>query len=211
MLTFGTMKICSVFYIVMIALLLASCKAEENYLLEGNISGLADPVLYINPYGFSEADRDTVFSKSGEFRYEASSDSIQPILILMEDGSVWMTVWAKNGQVIEITGNAEYPELIACNGNEINDLLTSFRQTNRAIIKERNDTNDETRKEELMKILIQNSQDFIREHPCSIASLVLIQDYLMESKDLNVVTDALSLIESPAKDSALYRRLQMAI
>ncbi|MDR1526158.1 MAG: DUF4369 domain-containing protein [Dysgonamonadaceae bacterium] len=204
------MKVNFVFYILVGALLLAACRDEKNYLLEGNITGLVDPVLYIDPSGNRGIRMDTVFAKDGEFQYKASSDSIQPVLIFMEDGSVWMTVWVQNGQVVEIAGNAEYPELIAFNGNEINDLLTQFRQDNWAIIKERNDTNDAKRRKELMQILIRNSQVFIREHPYSIASLVLIQDYLMESEDLSVVTDALSLIESPAKDCALYKRLRMA-
>jgi hypothetical protein len=206
---FAAMKNKLIFYALVCMLLSASCRDDGNYLLEGNITGLVDPVLYIDPSGYQGVQRDTVFSKGGEFKYEASSDFIRPVLISMEDGSVWMTVWAKNGQVIEIAGSAEYPELIAINGNEINDLLTQFRQANREIIKERNDTDNEKRRAELMQILIRNSQDFIRTHPHSIASLVLIQDYLMESEDLTVAADALSLIESPAKDCALYKRLQM--
>jgi hypothetical protein len=191
--------------------LLGACGDEKSYWLEGNITGLSDPVLYIEPFGYPNARRDTVFAKAGEFRYEASADSIQPVLIFMEDGAVWVTVWAENGQVIEISGDVEYPELMKFNGNEINELLTEFRQSNREIIKERNDTGDEKRKEELLLLLIRNSQIFIREHPQSIASVVLIQDYLMESNDLRIVADALAGIESPAKDSPLYRLLQMAL
>ncbi|GHV56095.1 hypothetical protein FACS1894182_01960 [Bacteroidia bacterium] len=204
------MKVKFILYILLIVLLVDACRDEKNYLLEGNITGLADPVLYIESLGNQGVKVDTVFSKDGEFKYEASSDSIQPVLIFMEDGSVWMTVWAKNGQVVEISGNAECPELIISNGNEINDLLTKFRQENLNIIKERNNTDDEARRKELMQILIHNSQIFIRKHPSSIASLVLIQDYLMESENLTVVIEALSLIESPAKDNALYRQLQAA-
>jgi hypothetical protein len=59
-----------------------------------------------------------------------------------------------------------------------------------------------------MQILIGQSQVFIRQHSASIASLVLIQDYLVKDKDLSVVSDALTLIESPAKESALYKQLQ---
>ncbi|MDR2683672.1 MAG: DUF4369 domain-containing protein [Dysgonamonadaceae bacterium] len=205
------MKISFTLSVLFLVLFMDACRDEKNYLLEGSITGLVDPVLYIDPSGEQGMKMDTVLSKDGEFQYKASSDTIQPVLIFMEDGSVWMTVWAQNGQVVEISGDAEYPELIAFNGNEINDLLTRFRQDNWAVIKERNDTGDEARRKELMQILIRNSQVFIREHPYSIASLVLIQDYLMESEDLTVVTDALSLIESPAKDCALYKRLQMAL
>ena len=199
------MKIKFIFYIIACFLFLNACVEEKSYTLEGNIRGLANPILYITPFG---AKTDTVYSKYGEFKYIGASDSIQSIQVGMENDSVWITVWAQNGQVIEISGNVEYLELIASNGNEINDLLTEFRQINRTIIKEWNDTNDEVRKEELMQILIQYSQVFIRQHPASIASLVLIQDYLVKSNDLSVVSDALSLIESPARDSALYQQLR---
>ena len=192
-----------VFHIILCFLLLNACGDEKFYTL--NITGLSDRILYIERSG---AKTDTIYSKYGEFMYKSVSDSIQPIRITMEDGSAYITVWAQNGQVIEISGNAEYPELIASNGNEINDLLTEFRQANRTIIKEWNDTNDKDRKEELMQTLIRHSQIFIRKHPASIASLVLIQDYLVKSEDLSVVTDALALIESPAKDSTLYKQLQ---
>ena len=196
-----------ILYIAGSLLFLNACVEERNYTLEGNIRGLANPVLYVEPSGDKT---DTIYPRHGEFKYVGISDSIQSVQVGMEDGSVkvWITVWAQNGQVIEISGNAEYPELIISNGNEINDLLTGFRQANRTIIKEWNDTDDKERKEELMQTLIRHSQTFIRNHPASIASLVLIQDYLVRSGDLSVVTDALSLIESPAKDSALYKQLQ---
>ena len=195
-------------YIVLCFLFLNACEEEKTYILEGNIRGLSDRILYIKP---SETKIDTIYSKDGEFKYEAFSDSIQPVMIIMEDSSVYITVWAQNGQVIEISGNAEYPELIEVNGNEINDLLTEFRHANRTVIEEWNDTDNQARKEELMQILIGHSQAFIRQHPASIASLVLIQDYLVKDKDLSVVSDALALIESPAKNSALYKQLQLMI
>ena len=202
------MKIKLVIYIIVGLLFLNACGEEESYTLEGYITGLADPVLYITSFGQQGTRTDTVFSKNGEFTHIGTSKSIQPILIFMEEHSVWMTVWAQNGQIIEISGNAGYPELITSNGNEINDLLTEFRQENRTVITEWNDTNDEARKEELMQILIEQSQIFIRKHPASIASLVLIQDYLVNDKDCSIVSEALALIESPAKDSALYQRLR---
>jgi len=199
-------KVKFILNVIVCFLLLSACGEEKTYTLEGNIRGLSDRILYIKT---SEAKIDTIYSKDGEFKYDvAGSNSIQPVLIIMEDSSVYITVWVQNGQVIEISGNAEYPELIEVNGNEINNLLTEFRHANRTIIEEWNDTDDVVRKEELMQVLIQYSQVFIRQHPASIASLVLIQDYLVKSNDLSVVRDALSCIESPAKDCALYERLR---
>jgi hypothetical protein len=205
------MKISGIFFVMVCTLLMAAaCSEEANYLLEGNITGLSDPVLYIESGVGEDVKQDTIFSKDGRFNYKSSSDSLRAILLFMKERSVWITVWAQNGQMVEISGDVENPELITFNGNETNDLLTCFRQSNRAVIEERNRTKSEARKEELTQILIQNAQAFIRNHPQSIASLVLIQDYLAESGDISVPTEALSLIESPAKESALYRRLQAA-
>ena len=149
-----------------------------------------------------------LLSKEGEFRYVSSSDSVEPVILYMEEDSVWMTVWAKNGETICIEGNANDPELIEFTGNEINDLLTDFRQSNKDIIKERNNTDDALRKTELDRILIQKSRDFIHEHPSSIASLVLIQDYILQSGDTAMMGETLSLIEGPAKENQLYSRLE---
>jgi peroxiredoxin len=197
-----------VIYIVGFVLFLTACSKKASYVLEGNITGLVHPALYIVTSFDHDTKIDTLLSKDGQFQFVAIADSIQPVIIYMEEGSVWMTVWVQNGETIQIEGDANEPELIKTSGNEINDLLTGFRQENQDILKERNDATCEApHKADLDQALIENTRHFIQEHPASIASLVLIQDYLTDSEDPAVLDESLSLIESPAKESKLYARL----
>lgn len=176
-------------------------------MLEGDITGLVNPALYIVTSLGHDSKIDTIFSKEGKFNFTASSDSVEPVILYMEDGDVWITVWAQDGDTVRIAGDAYYPELIKSDGNEINDLLTGFRQGNKEIIKEKTDIADDSIKTDLNQTLIENTHCFIKEHPASIASLVLIQDYLMESEDPVMIGEALALIENPAKENKLYIRL----
>jgi peroxiredoxin len=50
----------------------------------------------------------------------------------------------------------------------------------------------------------------VEEHPSSIASLVLIQDYLLRNNNPGTIGNYLNLIESPAKEDKLFHRLHSA-
>ncbi|GHT74301.1 hypothetical protein AGMMS50262_07000 [Bacteroidia bacterium] len=190
------MKFGQVLYIILFALFLFSCNSEKNYTVKGNISELSSSVLYFVAVSKNETQVDTVIAKNGEFFYKAVSDSIQPVILYMGEGYSWITLWAKNGDKINVSGSAEHPELIEIYGNEINDLLTNFKQENKEAPKDS---------------VIFRAENFIQQHPASIASLVVIQDYLMETEDTTALKIYLSEIESPAKEDLLYTRLTTAI
>ncbi|MCC8145734.1 MAG: redoxin domain-containing protein, partial [Bacteroidales bacterium] len=211
-------------YILLCLTVLTACGDKKTFVLEGNISGLTTPAVYFLTNSNNNGSIvDTVYATEGKFKYTSSSDSIKPIIIYLEDGSVWITVWAKNGQSIKISGDANYPELIEARGNDINDKLSLFKQNNKEIIRERANLTeklkqthletkssideDYSRKLNLGQTLVTNAENFIKENPSSIASLVLIQDYILENNDPAVVGEYLSLIESPAKEDRLYTRL----
>ena len=191
------MKVRYLLYIAFFSFFLASCTTNNNkeYIVEGTISELTHPTLYFITDIENETKIDTILAQNGQFHFSASSDSIQSILIYLSDQSTWITAWAKNGDRIKIFGSAEHPELIEIYGNEINDLLTQFKQEN---------------KEASRDSLIFHAKNFIQDHPASITSLVLIQDYLMDIEDVTILGDYLSLIESPAKEDLLYTRLNAA-
>ncbi|MDR2087411.1 MAG: TlpA family protein disulfide reductase [Dysgonamonadaceae bacterium] len=51
------------------------------------------------------------------------------------------------------------------------------------------------------------AKEFIRLHPASVASLVLIQDYLMDNSNKENIKPYLSLIEGEARNDRFYKRL----
>jgi peroxiredoxin len=165
----------------------------------------------------NEVKIDTVQAKSGKFEYTAFSDSVVPVLIYMEEKSIWMTVWAKNEDRIRIGGDVTCPELITVKGNEINDLLTEFKTKNKAIIEERCNLQDEkdpdnrSRINDLEQSLKSEAETFIRSHPTSIAGLVLIQDYLLDNRNKEKIKPYLSLIEGEARNDRLYKKLNSMV
>jgi peroxiredoxin len=185
-------------------------------MIEGQIFNLTTNNLYL----ITTTDPikiDTIQAKDGRFVYTASSDSVVPILIRMEEEHVWITVWAKNEDKIKIKGDVNCPELIEIEGNEINNFLTEFKIKNQSLIRERCDWVEKENPDnaiqinELEKLLKEEAEKFIQVHPASVASLVLIQDYLLSNKDQEQIAPYLSMIEGAAKEDRLYRRLNAIV
>ena len=211
--TVEKMKNNYLFYILLSFIFFVACEKDENsYLLEGNITNLSSNNLYIVTYSDSVAKIDTIRVDKGQFKYTFSSDSVISNLIYMEEGKVWITAWAKNKDKVKITGDANYPELIEVRGNEINDLLTEFKVQNRDVIKERCDLRDAKNPDNTAQIntidqlLREKAEEFIGKHTTSFASLVLIQDYLVDNNQ-EKIDQYLSLIEGEVKNGNLYKKL----
>jgi peroxiredoxin len=183
-----------------------SHSTQQGYIIDGELNGLTDAALYVVTQSGADAKIDTLIAQNGKFHFSATADSVCPVVFYLEEKSVWFTVYAQNGDRIELSGDAEYPELIQIKGNTINDLLTEFRQNNDSIFKALNDSAD-SNTDYLCGLLREKVQAFIRENPQSVASLVLIQDHLVDSYDLKLLREYLSLIENPAQKDPLYTRL----
>jgi peroxiredoxin len=210
------MKSKYLFSILLFIFIFTNCKNEKSFIIEGNIPNLtANSVYFISTP--DEIKIDTIHAKDGKFTYKSSSDTIIPILIYMEKKTVWITVWAKNGDEIKMEGDVNCPELIEVEGNEINNLLTEFKTKNLALIKERCELTDEKKPDNIIRI--SNLEDslrieagkFIQEHLSSVAALVLIQDYLLDSKNQDKIEPYLAMIEGETKNDKLYKKLHAIV
>ncbi|MDR2621664.1 MAG: AhpC/TSA family protein [Dysgonamonadaceae bacterium] len=210
-------------------LVFASCKDTDSYTIHGNIKGIENPDIYIVTQTDSTAWIDTIQSKAGKFKFKSTSENLEPVVIYMEKGNVWVTVWAKNGEEITLTGDANYPELVLAKGGETNNLLSDFKTRNRALIKEKGDLRDKilinSKENNDMGVEMASAQfssqiknidqslkkevtDFVKLHPSSVAALVLIQDFLLDIENAFDIQPALSLITGEAKENELYAKLQ---
>jgi peroxiredoxin len=209
-----------------------SCKHADSYTIHGNLTGVETPEIYIVTRPDSTLQIDTVLSKAGKFKYKNQSATLQPAVIYMEKGTVWVTVWTKNGENITLTGDVNYPELVLAKGGEINNLLSGFKTANRDLIKKKSDIQDKipAQSEEnapantpvnanvnaqclsqiknIEQTLKIHAIDFIKSHPASVASLVLIQDFLLDTDNAADILPALSLITGAAQENSLYAKLQ---
>lgn len=187
---------------------LACTPNRLSYVVEGHIDGLTNPIMYAVTTSEFTSKIDTIIAKDGAFCYESSSDSITAIIFKAktEEFSAWFTVWAQNGDHITVSGDVNHPELIEINGNEINELLTQFRQKHKTLFLSENELNfDENAK--AYQNLPEEVCSFVEKHPQSIASLVLIQDFLIETQNHDRIEEALNRIEVPAKNDPLYEYL----
>ncbi len=211
--------------------LFISCKGKEGYLIEGKVVGLQNRSIYFvvpNPDG-GGMEVDTIQAgPDGKFTYTSSSEVEIPVILYMEDGNVWTTVWVQNKDKINVSGDVFYPELITARGNEVNNHLADFKEENKSLLTEKRKLTDQyssdieksdsldtnlNHSDYESKILNVDSQlkdkaeKFINDHPASIASVVLIQDYLMDGKNPKQTQDCLSKITGDIIQNDLYKKL----
>jgi Peroxiredoxin len=210
-----------------------SCGNSDFYSISGEIKGLVHPDLYVvTPKDSVSFHLDTISVEKGKFTYKGKTEQMQPVVIYMETGNVWITVWIKNGESISLKGDANYPELILAKGNEINDLLSEFKEENKSLIQERGDLRDKELQTQNLNddlnldlsdvstsfqiknldlVLKNKAEDFVRLHPASVASLVLIQDYIVDMEDARSLQVYLDLLQGDAREDALYHKLKELI
>ena len=221
------MRTANYLYLLLLALIIISCGNKNSYILKGNIKELQNSNLYI--VSNNNLQIDTIKTKSGKFTYRGVSQDVEPLLINMEDKSVWITLWVKNGEKYSLSGDANYPEMIVVKGGEINKLITEFKNENHSIIKERydlierkiasvenstesniiNDAHVSFQIKNVSQILKTRAQDFVDTNPSSIAALVLIQDYILDIENASDIQPFLDILSEDVKVNPLYNKLQL--
>jgi peroxiredoxin len=215
--------------LIFAASIFISCKNIDYYTINGNLTGLENTDIYIVTKSDSVSRIDTIPAKNDKFRFTGVSDSLNAVVLYMQKGNVWATVWAKNGDNITLNGDVEYPELILAKGGEVNNLLSAFKGKNKALIIEKGDLNDKilinsndsnilntgitdaqylSRIKAINQLLKVETEDFVKSNPASVASLVLIQDYILDVENVNDILPLLEQITDEAKENELYDRLQ---
>jgi len=220
------MKISYYFHLLLLIFFAISCGNKNSYILNGNISGLKNSEAYI--VSGTNLHIDTVRIKSGKFTYRGVSQTVDPLVIYMENGSVWITIWVQNNENFLLTGNAHYPEMMMVKGGDINKLLSDFKTENLSLIKERCDLRDNlsartehasesgtsvnnaqlsSQLKNVDQMLKTRAQDFIKAHPSSVAALVMIQDYILDVEHASEIQPLLNLLTGDARANPLYDKL----
>ena len=207
---------------VLFALVFVSCDNKDSYTLRGNIKGLQHSELYF--VSGKDLRIDTFRTKSGKFTYRGVAQTVEPLLIYMENGNIWTTLWVQNGEKFSLTGDARYPELIMVKGGEINKLLTAFKTENLSLIKEKCDLRDKLQHAEssesinngqffsqiknIDQLLKMAAQDFVEANPSSIAALVMIQDYILDIENASEIKPYLDIVVKELDGNPLFEKLQ---
>lgn len=162
------MKRIRLLYLLVIALS-AGCseKKTDSISLNGEIKGLGNDTIYI--YGTDKMhDRmDTLVPVNGKFAATLSADTSVITMLLFKDGTEY-PLFLDKGDKIQIKGSAAELSALQISGSTPNDELTGFNQGLKGL-----GTPSE-------KMLEEKAEEFITQHPASLASIYLLDRYFVQ-------------------------------
>lgn len=174
--------------------------------MKGEISNLHTPYILASYASADTLAIDTIqVDKNGKFRYRNPIDTLTVFTFYFNDFKTSAVVFADKNDKISLLGDASFPDLIKINGNEINDDLTAFKIENEDLLTQRArlflniDKDGEMLADSTTgilprpeKIALANSlnhelrikaEDYIKEHPAKMSSLILINDFFGNSEN----------------------------
>ncbi|BBD46950.1 MAG TPA: hypothetical protein DEP71_06160 [Porphyromonadaceae bacterium] len=201
------MKFVKLSILIIICTLLFSCKNNENGVaLKGDISSLENPQVLVSYFAGDTLAIDTIMSdKRGRFTYKNTIDTLTVFSLYFNNQSSSVMVFAHPKDNISIKGDAQLSDLIKVNGNEINNDLTLFKESNKELLqqrtlllrnlKEEKESNSASNNrilanaDEIAKInsfnqeLTLNAEEQVKKNPTKISSLILINEFFANSEN----------------------------
>ena len=212
------------FLIILCSILAFGCTAPEKRMvsIHGEIRNLSKSALYVRYYMDENVLAfDTVYStNSGKFDFKIDSyDEITPVTIYFAEKKCWTTLFAQPGDHVTIKGDINLVDMLNISGGMVNDDLSKYKKQisklyldRFAILKGKYTTVEESeeRLAEINLLLKRSAKEYIKEHPASIASVVLIQDFFYQDYDPST-KELLSLLEGDAKYFHLTTRIREGV
>lgn len=211
----------SVLLVCVLFFLLASCREKHNLELRGEVSNIETPYI-LAAYSIADTLKiDTIEVKKGKFSYTNTIDTLTSFTLYFNDLASSSVFFADKNQKLTLTGDAKLPDLIEVFGNEINDELTSFKQRNTDLLTQRGkllnsmDENNSlngstlTGNEKIAQInalnheLTQQAEEFIKENPTKLSSLVLINDFFFNNENPKALERVLGYLQGDAANSTM--------
>lgn len=172
---------------------------------------------------------DTIMvDQRGRFNYRTQVDTLTTFSLYMNEYEGATVVFVDKDQKLTVKGDALYPDLIRVNGNEINNDLTSFKINNEDLLKQRGQmlmklnqeeradsalNNSINRHEEIGKLnvlnheLILNAEEYIKENPMKLSSLILISEFFTNSDNPGALERVLGYLDGDVMRTELAGRL----
>jgi len=206
-------------FIISVLIIAASCKTDENYRIEGELSNLNSTVLYIV---FESADKNMIDTiecdERGQFAiYREISDDIREIRLYYNDRTKNITLYPEPGEPVHIKGDADYPRLIHIKGGRINNKLTQFKKKASVLLKELSDIENKQKElphEEIPQLVNINHklrtavQNFISDNPEEVASVILVSEYFTSPDNPAQTEEMLALLSSTLQDNYFVKTLK---
>jgi peroxiredoxin len=195
------------------------------YKIEGELSNLSDPVLYI-AYESPERDLfDTIQADiKGHFSVTHETvENLQAVTVYYQDNEKWFTLYPEDGKPVEIKGDAQYPRLIRIKGGRINNKLNEYKSKVAALLKEQTDMENKIEEEsstnhnntnqsanislELRRI----AQEYIKKYPGEEASAILISEYFADPENILLTEELLDILSPELNDFYIIKSLRNQI
>lgn len=220
--------------IVLCSLLLfsISCNRGDATTIKGEISNLNYPYLLSSFLVSDSLMIDTIpVNNKGKFIYKVNVDTLTTFSIYINQFEGTAVVFADKGEKITVKGDALLPDLIKINGNTINDDLTNFKKENKDLLEQRgqlllnlrldrelepiggNGLNSLSRNEDVTNLNLLNhelmlgAEEYIKENPDKLSSLILINNFFMNSDNPAALERVLGYLEGDVTDMQIARRL----
>lgn len=204
-------------------LALCSCGSNAIYQVEGKLTNLDDPLVYIVYEGSGDRLMDSLTCTSpGKFKFELNQEGFNAATLFFEDRTIPVTVFLEPKQTVTISGDIAYPQLLQIKGGRINDKLTDFYKSISSLLKEERDlseslseTTDATSGNTDLASKLTNVRHGIEEaalayicdNPKEKASAVLIQTYFMLPDDTRKLDELLAVLDPQLADFYLVKEL----
>lgn len=209
-----------------------SCEKEEGIVIRGKISNLENPYLLVSYISADTLSLDTLnVDVKGKFNYKNQIDTLTSFSIYLNDYQSAVLVFADKGEKLKVNGDALLPDLIEVNGNEINDDLTLFKMSNKDVLAQRGQllknlsmdpqaSSDSShiqalsRQEDMAKLqllnheLIARAEEFVKLNPAKFSSLILINNFFVDSDNPQVLERVMELVQGEVLDSEYASRLK---
>lgn len=171
-------------------------KRTDEATLQGNISGLDADTLYVYGADPLYTRVDTVPVVGGKFEVALPVDTLVSLYLHFSDGTLY-PLFADRGDRISVKGNAAHLQALQVGGNMHNEDLTAFGRQLAALPAALPDT------------LEARAAAFIKAHPASLASIHLLDKYLVQrpAPDWDKIRRVTEGMEGALKDRAYIANL----
>lgn len=212
-----------VLWTIGLSLFLFSCSEKATFRVEGELSNLKDKTLYAVFEGDNVKSVDTVVcEKDNLFKFENNNPAYKVLTLFFDQKTKWVTVYLQPKELIKITGDALYPELIEVEGGKVNDDLTSFKHSEKLLLKEKVDLQKRLKEDKsevaggdlLLKLtnvkhsLSEAAIKYIRQNPGELASAILLQTYFSDPDDTRKMDELMALLSPEIKESPVVKEME---
>lgn len=214
-------------FLIIFSSLLAffSCQKNNDLFVKGKIDNLNSKYILLSHYKGDSIFIDTVqLSKNGSFKKDIKIDTLTRFDIHFENAPNGISFYADKSEKIKINGNINEPFFIEIKGNKINNDIADFKKENRELISQKIELIKDllpqkrnvptfpnkylSKLDEIDNELTRNIEEFVKNNPTSISSVVLINEFLSNSIDFTCLKKLMAHVKGDALKFPLAQALQ---